>query len=411
MTVESLSRQQARRFLLAYHGLLPPRRLRGKAGVLDYIRRVGSIQYDPLNIVGRNPDLVLQARVSDYRSNMLQELLYQELRLLDGWDKMASIYPLEHRPLFAPLHDAGKKKLKGLPDAVQRLLPLVRQALGNGPLCSLSLPGKEQVPMGWTATRAARVALESLFWAGETVINHRVNTRKYYTFCRLRLPAHNLRGNAPWPDREAFLSWWVLRRITSMGLVWDRSGDAWLGMGIPARRRKDIINALVADAKVLRVHVAGISQPFLLPRKAASLLVACCNRKKPRHAAVLAPLDNMLWDRRMVEALFDFAYVWEVYKPKPKRQYGYYVLPVLYGDELVARFEPVFDKRARRLAIRNWWWQPRVRRTKACCRPCCAASMALEPIFRPGRSTCRTTSPRNWIYCGRQPFNQANPLL
>jgi uncharacterized protein YcaQ len=71
-------------------------------------------------------------------------------------------------------------------------------------------------------------------------------------------------------------------------------------------------------------------------------------------------LDNLLWDRKFIKALFGFDYRWEVYKPVAERQYGYYVLPILYGDRFVARFEPGFDKKSRKLTIKNWWWEPEV---------------------------------------------------
>ena len=76
-----------------------------------------------------------------------------------------------------------------------------------------------------------------------------------------------------------------------------------------------------------------------------------------QEAALIAPLDNLLWDRKNVKRIFDFSYIWEVYKPKEKREYGYYVLPVLYGDRFVARLDPGFDKKTRILTINNWWWE------------------------------------------------------
>ena len=78
----------------------------------------------------------------------------------------------------------------------------------------------------------------------------------------------------------------------------------------------------------------------------------------PPQAAVLAPLDNLLWDHRLRKALFGLDYSWEVYVPVEKRRYGYYVLPVLYGDQFVARFEPGRDKRRGVFIIKNWWWEP-----------------------------------------------------
>lgn len=80
----------------------------------------------------------------------------------------------------------------------------------------------------------------------------------------------------------------------------------------------------------------------------------------PLHTAILAPLDNLLWDRQLVKELFDFEYRWEVYKPIGERCYGYYVLPVLYGDHFAARFEPGRDKKTGALIIKNWWWEPGV---------------------------------------------------
>ena len=96
----TLTKQQARRFILAHQGLWPPYQFEGKAGILDFISHVGCIQFDPLDIVGHNPELVLQARVSGFRSAMLQELLYEDRKLLDGWDKMMAIYCTQDWPYF-----------------------------------------------------------------------------------------------------------------------------------------------------------------------------------------------------------------------------------------------------------------------------------------------------------------------
>jgi uncharacterized protein len=76
-----------------------------------------------------------------------------------------------------------------------------------------------------------------------------------------------------------------------------------------------------------------------------------------QRAAFIAPLDNLMWDLNLVEMLFDFRYTWEVYKPAEKRDYGYYVLPVLYGDRLLARIDPEFDRTSRVLTVKNWWWE------------------------------------------------------
>ena len=100
------------------------------------------------------------------------------------------------------------------------------------------------------------------------------------------------------------------------------------------------------------------------------------NGSQPQaQAALIAPLDNLLWDRRFVQALFDFSYVWEVYKPAAERIYGYYVLPVLYGDRFVARFEPQRDEQSGDLVVKGWWWEPGVT-------PSAPMRRALRDCFR-----------------------------
>ena len=114
-----INKAHARRFLLAHLRLLPPRKLRGKQGVLDYIRHVNCIQYDPINIVGQNPHLVLQSRVGGYKPAMLDALLYGDRQLVDGFDKQMSIYPVEDWPQFA-YHRVGTRRYF---DLTERLLP------------------------------------------------------------------------------------------------------------------------------------------------------------------------------------------------------------------------------------------------------------------------------------------------
>lgn len=96
-----VDKAQARRFLLGHQHLLPPRKLSGKQGVLDFIRKLNCIQYDPINVVGQNPHLVLQSRVRSYKPAMLNALLYADRALVDGFDKQMAIYPAEDWPDFA----------------------------------------------------------------------------------------------------------------------------------------------------------------------------------------------------------------------------------------------------------------------------------------------------------------------
>ena len=361
-----LTKQQARRFVLAHQGLWPPHGLSGKVGILDYISRVGCIQFDPLNIAGRNPELVLQSRVADFRPSMLQELLYEDRKLLDGWDKMMSIYPADDWPCFQRHREAALRQYGADSRPATKILPQVRKAItGRGPLSSIDLDFNQSVDWAWAPTRMARAALESMYWWGELVVHHKVNTRKFYDFAIHHIPAELLNAHDPHKTDAQYQDWHVLRRLGGVGLLWGKSGGAWLSIpGVKSRQRGVTLRRLAEQGKVVEVGVEGVDGPLYMraqdkPRLDQAL---CLDAPSPR-AAIIAPLDNLLWDRGFVERLFDFEYRWEVYKPVAERRWGYYVLPVLYGDQFIARFEPGRDKKTGALIIKNWWWEPHVKLT------------------------------------------------
>ena len=137
-----VDQRHARRFLLSHLRLLPPRSLKGSEGVFDFIRHVNCIQQDPINVVGQNPHLVLQARIRGYRPQLLNDLLYKDRRLIDGFDKQMSIYPTEDWPDFAAYR--ARRYKASMEDeqskAAARLVKPVREAIeANGPLSSLEL--------------------------------------------------------------------------------------------------------------------------------------------------------------------------------------------------------------------------------------------------------------------------------
>lgn len=419
-----ITKTQARRFMLNYHGLYGDRLPMGKKGILEYVRRVGCIQYDPLNIVGHNQELVLQSRIDGFKPVLLQELLYKDRLLLDGWDKVMSIYLTSDWPYFSR-YRASRLEWLGSPEKpVVPFLPLVRNELEQrGPLSSIDLEYDQTVQWPWGPTRVSRAALESMWFWGELIIHHKVNTRKYYDFAGRYLPEDLL--NAPDPNEtfERYRDWRICRRIGGTGFLWDRPGDAWLEIpGTKTPERRESIQRLLAEGILSEINVEGVKAPLYMrtcdmpvldeimyeqtteafssvnstgaanaaeiPDAAETAHAAgipgaaeapdCAEttdtvetadgrkgfRVPSPRACILAPLDNLLWDRKLAKEIFDFDYRWEVYKPQSERSYGYYVLPVLYADRFIARFEPGFDKKSKTLVIKNWWWEAGVKPTK-----------------------------------------------
>ena len=363
----TISKQQARRFLLAYHGLLPPRKLEGKSGVMDYLARVGCIQFDPINVVGGNADLVLQSRIANYKPSLLQELLYQDRSLVDGWDKVQSIYLLADWPYFERHRQRMRNHYGPQVKTGGRLevAALVRQALKDrGPLSSLDIDHDGRLDWDWGyESRVVRASLDVMYAMGDVGIHHRVHTRRVFDLIENLLPKKLLKRRDPNRADQDYADWHVWRRIGGMGLAHPGPGERWLGPAkVPGWTRKEAIARLVKRGKLARVRIHEIpNQDFYVRGVDLPTLESAIKTKRGKPgAAFIAPLDNMMWHRDLLEMLFDFYYRWEVYVPAHKRHYGFYVLPVLYGDRMVARVDPVFDRAGRALTLQNWWWQPGV---------------------------------------------------
>ena len=358
----SLTNLEARRFLLARHALWPPRALSGKDGIQTVFERLASIQFDPLDVVGRNPDLVLQSRVADYRPAMLYDLLYVERSLYDYWDKMMSVVPLRDWPRLALLratwreHHAARRAQHA--EHVETILAAIRQ---QGPMSSLDFEAHHDVDWKtdwrWGPMRAAKALLEMLGDTGELMVSRRQGTRRYYDLAERVLPTE-VAAQPLLLDEEEYLRWRVARRCQGIGLVGPgMGGEAW-GFVAKAPERARAIGALVEQGDMSPVQIEGNGQTYyMLACDLPYLEQARADTPTPQ-VVFIAPLDNLMWSRKLIERLFGFSYVWEIYKPAPQRRYGYYVLPVLFGDRFVARFDSRLDRKAGKLAILSWHWEP-----------------------------------------------------
>lgn len=373
MTV--LSKAQARRFMLVKQGLLGSRRFFGKEGAYRYVRQAGCIQYDPVDVCGRNADLTLQSRVKGFKKLMLAELLYTDRLLVDYADKELSIWPVEDWPLFSRYRERSRalgESFEGLAELEERALRYIRE---NGPVSGDTLPIDGEIfwhsSMHWSGnwhrkSQAARSVLEQLYTDGTLVIHHKNGARKFYDLAERHLPAGLIEAENPCADEESLLCRRVLRRIGAVGLLWNRNSTAFLGIELNAERRRLAFSRLEAEGAIMPAEVEGIKTPFYYLAEDEPMMnevVGGTADLKPR-MEIVAPLDPMLWDKELVAALWGFRYSWEIYVPAEKRRYAYYNLPILWGEAFVGRIEAAADRKAGVLRVKNVWLEPGVRGTK-----------------------------------------------
>ena len=367
--------EEARRFILGKQGLLGSHRFVGKEGALQYIQQAGCIQYDPVDVCGKNAELTLQSRVKGFTRSMLAELLYVDRLLVDYSDKELSIWSREDWPYFSgyramsKVHGAG---FEGIPELEARAIAFIRE---HGPVSSDTLPIEGKIywhsSMHWSGhwqnqSNAARSVLEQLYTDGVLLIHHKSGSRKYYDLAERYFSPELLNAENPCPDDMALLQWRIKRRVGAVGMLWNRRSDAWLGINMSTEQRNVAINALEADGIIVKAEVESIRSPLFFLAEDIPLMEAVRQGvldTKPR-LEFLAPLDPMLWDRKLVEALWDYHYKWEIYTPVNQRKYGYYVLPILYGDKFVGRIEAAADRKAATLVVRNIWYEDGVKQTK-----------------------------------------------
>ena len=343
-----LKKEQAARGLEAIHFNAPLPRLDMAGQAAHVVRMRQSVQFDPLDVVGINMDLVMQSRIPGYEPQALREALYGRFELIDGFDKNLCIYPVEDFPCFSRTRREGAGwwgQNESIRAAMEKALELIDE---KGPVCSDDLPFTEKARWPWGQAPVSRAVLETLWAEGKLIVHHKKGVRRYFDRIEKYLPAEILNAPDPNETEEAYHEWLVLRRIKSVGLLWNKGSDAWLGTNLKKLERDAAFERLIAEGKIEEIEVEGMKDRLYAAVDSAPLLL----NEPDGRARVIAPLDCFLWDRKLIEALYGFKYRWEVYVPADKREYGYYVLPVLRGGRLIARFEP--DKAGN---IKAWWWE------------------------------------------------------
>ena len=336
-----LSQTQARHLQLAAQGLLvPPGRAATRSGLRRCIARMQLLQIDTIHVVARSPYLVLFSRLGDYPVQWLDQAL-AGADLFETWAHEASFAPIHDLALHRSYNQQTRRHwgIAGGEESHARqrteLNALLSHIEAKGPVKSSDFQRTDGKSGGWWGWKDEKRWLEALFANGELMVARRENFQRVYDLTHRVCPALQ---QMALPTAEDVHTRFVEKSIMALGVAQAR----WVHdyFRIKLRLKDADLDALVQQGLVLRVPVQGWSAPGYVHSAHAGLLKKAFSEKlTASHTTLLSPFDPLVWDRERASVMFDFDYRIECYTPQEKRNYGYFVLPVLHQGRLIARLD------------------------------------------------------------------------
>ncbi len=350
MSSITLTIPQARRLAVAGQLLPAPK----GTTILDVVKHVGYLQLDPTNSIARNHLLVLWSRLGRYDEADLERLRWETREL---FEYSAAIVPIEDFPIhevsmrrYPNAYNWSENVHKWLRDNASLYRSVMAQLRRHGPMPSRDLKFKADrgwVSTGWTNERNVSRLLEIVHAKGKVVVAGRSGQQRLWDVADRWLPTGNSRISVEEAERRV-----MERSARTLGVATAVELKREFFPGGPWPGAEQAIDSLVEDGRLVPVSVEGLKgQRFA---HADSLTPT----RRRAYTTFLSPFDPLIRDRKRTLALWDFLLRLEIYVPKPKRQYGYFVLPILHGDDLVGRIDPVFDRKTGVLTVNNVWWEP-----------------------------------------------------
>lgn len=340
------------------------------------VERLGFVQLDSINVVARGHDLILASRLDGYRPAHLATLLEKRRTLFEHWTHDASVLPVawfvswRHRArrmvanpwikqwLSGRLGRNGRQAIDGALDRIRREGPLMSRDFGR--------PASDATQKAWWGWKPAKAALEYLWWRGDLSVAARVNFQKVYDLTERHLPDV---WNVEPPPERTYVDWACREALTRLVFATPREIRGFHGAVTVDEARAWCARGQ-AEGSVTPVRLEGLDGK---PPRAAWALADWRRRAARAEAALAAAPDRLRWlspfdpvarDRTRLERLFGFAYRFEAFVPASKRRHGYYVLPVLRGERMVARFDAKLHRDRSVLELKSLTWEDGAGRTK-----------------------------------------------
>ena len=366
MATLTISPTVARRLAVTAQGLAQTPDASDRTAMLDCIRRIGCVQLDPINVAARSPLLVLWSRLGRYRVRDLDALLWEERALFEYWAHAASIVLVEDFPIhqqqmihFSRGNGVWAKRVRAwLADNAPFRQYILDELAARGPLYAAELEDRAVRPWGsggWSNARNLSLMLSLLWEQGEITVTRRKGsglglTKQYGLF------HHHMPQWADHPPllRRAVVAQAAQRALKALGVGTARHIQNYFIRGAYPELG-GVLAELAANGRIhpITLRDAGGAWPgaWFIHADALPLLERIQNGAWQPRTTLLSPFDNLIADRKRTEQLFNFFYRSEIYTPKPQRQYGYYVMPILHGSRLIGRLDPRLDRKSKTLHI------------------------------------------------------------
>jgi uncharacterized protein YcaQ len=355
----------ARRFILGKQGLWPGRRWRGIKGTEKSMRAMEYLQLDPLQMIARSQDITLHSRVLDYTPGMWEKVTYEQRKFFDwgGWLAVRPMDELPHWRVVMRRERESGDRLHAIAhehaDAVAEMRAILRER-GTVSNRDFTMATRTRT-QSYRGRKDSALALYYLWRVGEVMTHHRERFERVYALTETVAPEHLIRESDE-GESNRFL---FRKEVSFAGLArLRRVADSFL-RGVPFEKAQQVVEGMLADSDIIEVKVEGWKDPHFALGSDARLLRDLSAGRVPKawtpletttmeEVVFLAPLDPVS-ARGRAKVLFGFDYIWEVYKPLHLRKFGYYTLPVLWGDRLVARFDSKLDRTTNTFVILGFW--------------------------------------------------------
>lgn len=362
--VIQLSNKAARRIFMARQGLsAQPARAMSKADLLELIHDLGFVQVDSISTVERAHNQIIFSRNQTFKRDHLRQLLEEDRALFEHWTHDAAIVPCTFYPYWK--HSFARKEAgmrerwtkwrgEGFDKAFDETYKKITE---NGATLARDVKEADHKSGGWWEWHPSKTALEFFWHTGKLAISARQNFQKIYDLTERVIPAHHREAEV---SHAEFVDWACRSALDRLGFATHGEIAAFWAIVSPdeakawVKANRDALEEVEIDCVGGGKARASFAFPGLSPDPDDW-------PEPPSRIRVLSPFDPLIRDRNRAERLFGFRYRIEVFVPEPKREYGYYVFPLLEGDQLIGRIDMKADRKAGVLNVTRLWLEPKIR--------------------------------------------------